>query len=64
MNTNTLENRYINKVGLSNIFNEGLRALIKQQAYSLFRMKTEDITEDFWITAALHKLKWHIILLH
>lgn len=47
MNTNTLENRYINKVGLSNIFNEGLRALIKQQAYSLFRMKTEDITEDF-----------------
>ena len=47
MNTNTLENRYINKVGLSNIFNEGLRALIKQQAYSLFRMKTEDITEEF-----------------
>lgn len=47
MNTNTLENRYINKVGLSNIFNEGLRALIRQQAYSLFRMKTEDITEDF-----------------
>lgn len=47
MDTNTLENRYINKVGLSNIFNEGLRALIKQQAYSLFRMKSEDITEDF-----------------
>lgn len=47
MDTNTLENRYINKVGLSNIFNEGLKALIKQQAYSLFRMKSEDITEDF-----------------
>lgn len=47
MDTNTLENRYINSVGLSNLFNEGLRALVKQQAFSLFRMRSDDITDEF-----------------
>lgn len=46
MNMNTLENRYYLK-GLSNFQNTGLRALIKQQAYSLFRKKSDEITDYF-----------------
>lgn len=47
MENNTLENRYIIENGLSCFRNFGLRALIRQQAYSLFSKRSEEITEDF-----------------
>lgn len=56
MNMNTLENRYYLK-GLSNFKNPGLRALIKQQAYSLFRKKSCDITNDFLNNCVLSQIQ-------
>lgn len=44
---NTLENRFITDYGFSHFKNVGIRALIKQQAYSLFGKSSSDINELF-----------------
>ena len=47
MNLNTLENRYITDQGFKNFRNQGLREIIKAQAYSLFSKRTEEVTDSF-----------------
>ena len=47
MNLNTLENRYIIDQGFKNFRNQGLREIIKAQAYSLFSKRTEEVTDSF-----------------
>lgn len=47
MNLNTLENRYITTQGFNHFKNNGLREIIKAQAYSLFSKKVEEITDSF-----------------
>lgn len=47
MNMTTLENRFISDYGFSHLRNEGLRQLIKLQGYSIFGMKSTDITEGY-----------------
>lgn len=47
MNLNTLENRYITTQGFNHFKNNGLREIIKAQAYSLFSKKIEEITDSF-----------------
>lgn len=44
---NTLENRYIAEYGFSHIRNEGLKGLIKEQGYSIYRVAKENVTDDF-----------------
>lgn len=47
MDLNTLENRYISNYGFSHIKNEGLRQLIKLQAYSIFGKYPADISNEY-----------------
>lgn len=56
MDMNTLENRYYLK-GLKYFVNSGLRGLIKQQAYPLFTMKAEEVTENFLNNCSLTQIQ-------
>lgn len=57
VNLNTLENRFITNRGLSNLTSLGIRELIKQQAYSLFGCKSEEVTEQFLNNISLTPLQ-------
>lgn len=57
MNTNTLENRYLVTEGLKSFKNAGLRGLIRQQAFSLFSKKVEEITEEFLDNCSLSQIQ-------
>lgn len=53
MNMTTLENRFISDYGFSHLKNEGLRQLIKLQGYSIFGIKSTDITEEYLDNAVI-----------
>jgi single-stranded DNA-specific DHH superfamily exonuclease len=53
MKMTTLENRFICDYGLSNINNEFIRKLMKKQCYSLFGIKEEFWTDDYYTNGKL-----------
>jgi single-stranded-DNA-specific exonuclease len=57
MKMTTLENRFICDYGLSNINNEFIRKLMKKQCYSLFGIKEEFWTDDYYTNGKLTQLK-------
>ena len=57
MQMTTLENRFICDYGLSNINNEFIRKLMKKQCYSLFGIKEEFWTDDYYTNGKLTQLK-------
>ena len=57
MKMTTLENRFICDYGLSNINNEFIRKLMKKQCYSLFGIREEFWTDDYYTNGKLTQLK-------
>ena len=51
MRLTTLENRFISDYGFSHLVNEGLRQLVKYQAYSIFGLAATAVSEDYLDTA-------------
>ena len=47
MDLNTLENRFIIDYGLNNIKNAGLKGLLREQAYSIYKVSKEAVTDSF-----------------